>query len=378
MSNKNKRPQIPKEIVLKLWALAAGRCEFLGCNKPLWRDGLTWQEANLAHIAHIIASSPDGPRGDKLLSKQLASDFSNLMLVCLEHHKLIDSKKYEKKYTVELLRSYKRLHEERIYIQTSMKEEMKTTILIFKAKIGDRMVDIPFVHSVEAAAPKFPADEKGILLDYTNFDATTNRNYWQQLRTQIKHDVELCLKKPNNITHLSIFAIGSIPLLMYLGKCVGNIIPADIYQRHRDTQCWTWKSDKGSKNFRYILKNRNANSKNKKVVIVLSLSGKIHLHEIRRIITQKSPCYEVTIETPSPLFLDSKDKLIQFQKIYRELITKIREKHGSMCQIHLFPAVPAPIAVSCGKELFPKADPPIFVYDHIDTKQGFKYALRVN
>src|SRR3990167_7572820 len=103
----NKRPTIPKEIVLKLCALASGRCEFLGCNKPLWRDGLTWQEANLAHIAHIIASSPDGPRGDKVLSKKLAKDFSNLMLVCLEHHRLIDSKKYEKKYTLELLRRYK-------------------------------------------------------------------------------------------------------------------------------------------------------------------------------------------------------------------------------------------------------------------------------
>lgn len=378
MNRKEKRPSIPKETILKLWASAAGRCEFLGCNKPLWRDGLTWEEANLAHIAHIVSYSPEGPRGDSLLSKSLAKDFSNLMLACLDHHKLTDTKKYEKKYTIELLRSYKQAHEQRIYAQTSMKEEMKTTVLIFKAKIGDRMVDVPFVHTVEAIAPRFPADEKGINLDYTNFDTASSKTYWQQLKAQIKRDIELHFKKPCNVNHLSIFAIGPIPLLMYLGKCMGNIIPADLYQRHRDTQNWAWKFDRGSKNFKYILKSSNTNSKSKKVVLVFSLSGKIHSQEIKKVISQKTPYYEITIKNPSPLFLNSRDKLILFQKIYRELITKIRERHGVDCQIYFFPAVPAPIAVSCGKELLPKVDPPIYVYDHIGDNQGFRYALQVN
>jgi len=378
MSKKQKRPSISKETILKLWALAAGRCEFLGCNKPLWRDGLTWQEANLAHIAHIIAASPDGPRGNKELSKKLAKDFSNLILVCLEHHKLIDTKKYEKKYTVDLLRGYKETHERRVHIQTSTKEEMKTTILIFKAKIGDRMVDIPYVHTVEAIAPRFPANEKAITLDYTNFDTSTKKEYWQQLNSQIKRDIELHFKKPCSITHLSIFAIGPIPLLMYLGKCIGNIIPADLYQRHRDTQNWTWKADKGNRQFRYIIKSHSTNCRSKKITLVLSLSGKIHPQEIEKIVSHGTPYYEVTIKNPSPLFLNSRDKLVQFQRVYRGLITKIRQRHGAECQINLFPAVPAPIAVSCGKELLPKVDPVISVYDRVDDKQGFKYALKLN
>lgn len=378
MNKRQNRPAISKETVLKLWALAAGRCEFLGCNKPLWRDGLTWQEANLAHIAHIIAASPDGPRGDKELSKKLAKSFSNLMLVCLDHHELIDTKKHEKKYTVDLLRGYKETHERRVHIQTSTQEEMKTTILIFKAKIGDRMVDIPYVHAVEAIAPKFPADEKAITLDYTNFDTSAKKEYWQQLKSQIKHDVELHFKKPCSINHLSVFAIGPIPFLMYLGKCIGNIIPIDLYQRHRHTQNWTWKTNRAEKKFRYIIKSHNINSRCKKVAIAISLSGKIHPQEIKRVVLSSAPYYEITIKNPSPLFLDSKNKLVQFQKVYRELITKIRQRHGAKCQISLFPAVPAPIAVSCGKELLPKVDPIISVYDRVNDTQGFKYALKLN
>jgi len=378
MSKKQKRPSISKETVLKLWALASGRCEFLGCNKPLWRDGLTWKEANLAHIAHIIAASPEGLRGDKELSKKLAKSFSNLMLVCLEHHKLIDTKKYEKKYTVDLLRGYKETHERRVHIQTSTKEEMKTTILIFKSKIGDRMVDIPYVHTVEAIVPKFPTDEKGISLDYTNFDASNDTEYWQQLKSQIKRDVELHLKKPCSINHLSVFAIGPIPLLMYLGKCIGNIIPADLYQRHRDTQDWTWKANRSNKKVGYIIKSRNTNSRGKKIAVVLSLSGKIHPQELKKIVLHSAPYYEITTKNPSPLFLDSRDNLVQFQKVYRELLTKIRQRHGAKCQINLFPAVHAPIAVSCGKELLPKVDPTISVYDRVGDIQGFKYALKLN
>lgn len=369
---------IPKEVVLKLWAAAAGRCEFLGCNKPLWRDGLTWQEANLAHLAHIIAHSPRGPRGHKILSRQLAKSFSNLMLVCLEHHKLIDAKKYEKKYTVDLLNSYKRTHEQRIQLQTSMSEEMKTTILIFKAKIGDRMVDVPFVHAVEAIAPRFPADDKGLMLDYTDFDASSSKSYWQQLKTQINTDVKLYLKKRGNIKHLSIFAIGPIPLLAYLGKCIGNIIPGDLYQLHRNTQRWAWIEDEPNKKFKYILKSNNVKIKRNQVILVLSLSGKIHPREIAKTIKYKVPCYEITIIKPSPLFLDAKEKLVLFQKIYREVISKIREKHGAKCEIHLFPAIPAPIAVACGKELLPKVDPSIMVYDHVDDKHGFRLALKLN
>src|SRR3989338_11489986 len=88
----SKRPPIPVSVQLKLWVKSAGRCEFLGCNKPLWKDGLTIKEDNYSHIAHIVAWTPGGPRGDEILSPKLAKDFLNLMLVCFDHSKLLDGK----------------------------------------------------------------------------------------------------------------------------------------------------------------------------------------------------------------------------------------------------------------------------------------------
>ncbi len=88
----HKRTKIGPIVSNMLWLRAAGRCEFRGCNKRLWLDDLTKDPCNLANIAHIVSDSPDGPRGDTVRSPQLAGKIENLMLLCRDHHKVIDSK----------------------------------------------------------------------------------------------------------------------------------------------------------------------------------------------------------------------------------------------------------------------------------------------
>lgn len=81
MPEKNVRASIPDKVRAQLWVAAGGRCEFKGCNKPLDRNVLTQQALFLGQHAHIIGDSPKGPRGDRVLSKKLALDPTNLMLV---------------------------------------------------------------------------------------------------------------------------------------------------------------------------------------------------------------------------------------------------------------------------------------------------------
>jgi hypothetical protein len=54
---------IPESTKYRLRRKAAGRCQYDACGVPLWRDGLTQFEFNIAYIAHIVADKPDGPRG---------------------------------------------------------------------------------------------------------------------------------------------------------------------------------------------------------------------------------------------------------------------------------------------------------------------------
>lgn len=74
-----------------LWARAAGRCQYTGCNKSLIGDLLSGAEdKNFGFVAHIVADTPTGPRGDTVRSPLLSDDVANLMLLCHVHHKLID------------------------------------------------------------------------------------------------------------------------------------------------------------------------------------------------------------------------------------------------------------------------------------------------
>ena len=75
----------------ELWFRAAGRCEFKGCNEPLDRHGITMDTCDCSECAHIIADSPDGPRGDAELSNKLAQDIDNIMLMCPKCHKLVEN-----------------------------------------------------------------------------------------------------------------------------------------------------------------------------------------------------------------------------------------------------------------------------------------------
>ena len=91
-------------------------------------------EYNISNYAHIIGDSPKGPRGDKEKSKELAKDINNLILLCPECHKLIDSD--EDKYTVEVLRKMKREHEKRILLGTGIQPNMKSLVVTYGPKIG--------------------------------------------------------------------------------------------------------------------------------------------------------------------------------------------------------------------------------------------------
>ncbi|MBK9107362.1 MAG: SAVED domain-containing protein [Saprospiraceae bacterium] len=375
MSNRKK---IPDDIMLKLWVKSGGRCEFPGCNVMVWRDGLTLKEDNFAHMAHIVAASSNGPRGDVVLSPELQIDYDNLLLLCQTHSKLIDGKN-KNDYSVEDLVKYKAIHEDRIRRQTELAPEHKTTVVIFQSPIRDRQVVISNAQAFAALYPRYPADDKGIFFDFSTKSGSGDQNFWNEYSREISEQVKHSLRKGNNgqrYEHLSIFGLAPIPALICLGNQVGNIIASDLFQKHRDTDDWKWKQELLLDPFEYQYSFNDGSDKSK-VALVLSLSGKIGSKEYRTILGSEVPVFEIEVENAGPEFLMYKSRLEKFRMLYRKTISDIRAKYGGECVIHLFPAIPSPIAVLCGKELLPKADPPVLVYDYDKNQGGFLPTLTI-
>ena len=84
-----------------VWARAAGRCQFAGCNKLLIGDLVSGNpNLNTAYIAHIVSDAPKGPRGNPVDLACLSKSPKNLMLMCDPHHREIDGPATWRNYPV--------------------------------------------------------------------------------------------------------------------------------------------------------------------------------------------------------------------------------------------------------------------------------------
>jgi hypothetical protein len=363
---------------LLLFVRAGGRCQFDGCNKYLLRHHLTLTEGNFAQIAHIVAFKPEGPRGFSEPRPGDINNIQNLMLLCPQCHKLIDDN--PDRYTRKTLAEYKNRHEKRIFHVTGLGPDLKTTIVQLKANIGGQAVAIPASQVTEAVAPRYPTDLQGFVIDLTNIHGDDNA-FLQTAMQNIKREVERLYAPGMEIEktrHISLFAMAPIPLLIYLGHQLGNKIPMDLYQRHRDTEDWRWK--KTSRPVTYETRLLQTGTDRSKVGLLLSLSGTIPRKDLPSNIDGSFYLYQIILAgtTPSPTFLRTREDLMRFKDSYQVALRLIMRDHGILRCIHLFPAVPAPIAVLCGRELLPKVDPKLIIYDYNKAKGGFSFALEVN
>jgi hypothetical protein len=96
-----------------LWARSGGKCSI--CKNDLIQDH-TEQNDDLSVIgdeAHIIARNESFTRGDyEPLSPEERDQYSNLILLCKNHHKQVDDQPHE--FSVDKLREIKRAHEEQV------------------------------------------------------------------------------------------------------------------------------------------------------------------------------------------------------------------------------------------------------------------------
>jgi len=366
---------IPEKVKIRLWGKAAGRCEYEGCNNPLWLDSLTKTEFNTAYIAHIIARKPNGPRGDTELSDKLESDISNMMLMCDEHHRLID-KEDIRGHSVERLKDMKRKHERRIEIQTSNTEEKQSHILLFGANIGRQSAPLSYRKAYEAIAPdRYPAEGHAIELSLKNSSFQDHEEkFWkieiEHLKRQYESKISSRLAS-GDVQHLSIFSIAPQPLLMEFGRLLTDIPPADVYQLHREPPNWKWQPHPAGFDYKII----EPDAFEGVPALNLSLSATINNDRINQVLKESYSVWKITIEHPNNDFLKSKLQLQTFRIEFRKLLNRIKAKHGESALIHLFPAVPVSIAVEIGRVWMPKADLPIKIYEQNRSIGGFIPAL---
>jgi hypothetical protein len=366
------RASISTESTLRLWVAASGRCEY--CNQYLLADGYSGYELNLAEKAHIVGATnaPGSPRGASEMPLAARAEPENLMLLCRDHHRVID--RLIEEHTVQGLLRMKREHEARILAVTGISAEQGSVVLRVIGTVRGAAVQIP--RSTAAAAiiadgryPRYPLALAGedIEINLRNLPEEGEEAYWSTGKRIIAQATQRIRDAQDPIAHISVFAIARIPLLVALGFHLDDKIPTTIYQRRRDgAGDGAWLADPAAPTVSFEERRLVGEAGSSQVSLAVSLTAPIG-QDIVTVIGEEASVYEII---PAGVacgrdVLNAPGSLGNFAATYHRLLARIEQEHPACTELQIFPACPASAAIALGRGAMREAQPALIVYDRI-------------
>lgn len=361
-NSKTGRGPKPSELTIRmLCANAAGICEFEGCNEYVFQDNLTLRKFNQSNVAHIVASSSDGPRGDHKRSYELSDKISNLMLMCPKHHKMIDDAVSD--YPEDRLIKMKMKHEERVrelcrFMYAEPSERVKFFVPIKNCSI----THIDDTQTAEAMLPnKKPATEHGITISLSSDKEYKSNEYWNDLDRSLVNEyqkkIRSALDYDSNI-HFSVFPLAPIPLIIKLGYLFMDKTGVDIYQKFRQPNTWKWIEKASTNSFsKEKIKKHDGN----KVALVISLTEEIAIDRIESVY-DADIIYIIRADTQSVDCIKSLQDLSEFWHLYQKICDEARNIDHTN-EICVFSAMPVSAAFEVGRRYMPKVYPKLHLYE---------------
>ena len=367
-----------KDVVRRLWVSSAGRCQLEGCNVPLSQNPRTQTYMNRSYIAHIYGAERKGPRGDNDLSPEELRTFENLMLLCDACHRTID-REAVKEYDAARLITAKAQHIADIRRLVEQASAPRTQLLLVGSKIG--LHDVPLSYRLASAAvlnTHQPNDSSAIEIRIKGLSLEDHQeSYWtiqaNNLETEFEKQV-LSLRATGQPDHFSVFALAPQALLIKLGILLGDLRNVSCYQLNREPAIWGWRDVKGTVSHTVT----RVKEGNGPIALKLSLSAKIQNGRVTRLLGENCTIWEVTHIDPNNDYLRSETDLANFRRTLRKAYSQIKDYHGEVGSIHVFPAGPVSAMVEAGRAWMPKADLPLVIYDENKKSDGFIEALSIN
>ena len=362
-----------------LWGLSAGRCQYKGCNEFLGSDPVTKGKYNMAYIAHIVATAPGGPRGDKKRSPLLEDELSNLMILCDKHHRLIDVEDVAG-HSESVLHGMKSSHEERIQNVAGTVLNAETQLVLFGANIGQQAALLTEAEAKLAVIPDRYPNSQVTKIGLLNSQSTDDEeHYWKsESKNLVRHfekSVHPLIAEQSDL-HISFFGIAPQPLLIKAGTLLGDIRHCDVFQKQREhTPTWSWPAVGDPLDFNI----ESPDEVNGPVALVFSISATVTDTRVENVLGDKLSIWRVSIESPNNDCVRSVATLEKFRKTIRSLLDQIKKRHGESETIHVFPAMPVSLAVEFGRIWMPKADLPLLIYDQQSAteERGFTPVLEI-
>lgn len=349
----NDETVINKKDLKILWARSAGRCSFPECKLKLIIENPETSDQIIGEVAHIIAKSQKGPRGIPDFNPEYLNSYENLILLCPNHHRLIDS--FPEKYKSEILKEMKHNHEIRI-------REILTDF--DKEGIGWKVIIQENGQRIDQTEIKRTLELDFIDGEIIKLEEKGPYNSWVQAKKNLESKITELLQNPNSI-RFAIFSLAKISSAIHLGYLLSNRISVRYAQYDRDNQIWDWPTN-FVENYSSIKTSRLMNKINKEIsefIVKVSLSAKINNRHLTGLEIPIDNAVDIYIEDPMEDWLKSELQVIEVGRKFREVLRNLREFTPNLKTIHLFYAGPTSCAIAIGQQINPSMNPIIQLYE---------------
>lgn len=377
---------LPLDAIWQVWVDAGGRCMMEGCGEDLSRVPLHNKLARLGYLAHIVASNPDGPRGDRALSHALSAQPENIMLMCDAHHRLIDCFAPDD-YPTERLRAMRERHA-RITRQAGEALRYPRTLAItLLANIGNVFTD------TNAADLRQALLESGLCMlpDVAHHIRRVQRddrggavfwaNYLHEHECDIHHLVKAVSQQQAEATEIAVFPLHHVATLVLAGRIVGEARRTRVFQYHRERRTWVWdRTVMPLPPETFTVFGLTGNPVDE-VLLSLELTASVDKRALpstlaARVASEEIAWVRITIPNPNFACIAHPGDLEQFKAIARKTVNHIQDVVRAK-RVHLIGISPASSLFTFGQLLQAGHHPPYTIYDRSDRNVPFADAFTI-
>ena len=355
-----------------IWLQAAGRCQFPECGRNLFTHSTRRTPGNFGYLAHIVASSPKGPRGTVEDSHRLSADPTNFLLLCDACHRLVDrvAPGFYPTDMLQNIRSQSIGNVERILDSLKHKEVQPITIL------GTIAGQVPRVAPEDIDEALWPQGLRSGSLGLESLFHTSGEIhdphtslYWESISsvlprtlTRLQDYLTGASRQGGSRPRLAIFPLASTSLLVLSGRVIGDTNGVHIFQPHRNDNAsagrsrWAWPPNAsppsdGKFGWRVLQEHTSGMTE---ACLLISLTFSITAERLSAPSARDGvlslPTIEVFTETNSTEAIAHPEDLTQLGSVIHEAMTKLQDG-WKVSKVHLFVASPATAAFVVGQKM---------------------------
>lgn len=372
----------------KVWTDAGGQCMFEGCDKNLSSIPLYNQSAKVGYLAHIIASNPDGPRGTQADSHLLSNNADNIMLMCDEHHRLIDCFSPHE-YDATRLNSMRQAHRDLVRsLMASLAYPRVKAITLF-AQLGNVVTYFSESDLVSAIL----GIRRTMLPTVTHFVRRTQRDdrntpsFWYHYLHEHENQIRDMVSSFNahggsDTGELAIFPLHHAPTLVLAGRIIGEARPVNVFQYHRDRGTWLWDSNATPKPSGTFSVDGLTSTRTPEVLITIELTADIDESTMPADLADETssgrmPWVRIMMANPNSACIQHPADLAQFIAVARRAINHIQDVMHAQ-HVHLIAISPASTVFCFGQMLQAGHHPTYTIYDRAAGASHFVEAFSIS